>query len=156
MPTRRPSGRSSQPSNVDRQVVLTDLIVLGHVGIEVVLAVEDRGPDLTVKGSADPHGVLDRGPIQDGQGTGQAETNRADIDVGFLAEAVAAPAEQFGLGAKLGMDLETDDGFPAGRGGGHQDSALSRIGGGRRGAAPSSSAAATWNIRVSPSAGART
>ena len=39
----RAVGQVQVAPRVDRQVVLADLVVLGHVGVEVVLAVEGRG-----------------------------------------------------------------------------------------------------------------
>src|SRR5664280_2024375 len=56
----RPFGKVEVPVRVDRLVVLADLIVLGLVGVEVVLPVEGRGPDLAVEGRADGHGHLHR------------------------------------------------------------------------------------------------
>jgi hypothetical protein len=51
-----PAAGQLQPAiDIDGYVVLADLIVLGHVGIEVVLPVEDGGLHLAVQGGADPH-----------------------------------------------------------------------------------------------------
>src|SRR5579859_1894620 len=150
-----PATRRLQPAvDVDRLVVLGDLVVLGHVRIEVVLAVEDRRLHLAVQRRADPHGVLDRGAVQHRQRSGQAEADRADVRVGLVAERVAAPAEELGLGPQLAVDLEPDDRLPLGRLRAHRASIPCF--GGVRGGATASTAAATWNITVSPSAGART
>ncbi len=45
-------------AEVDRQVVLADLIVLRHVGVEVVLPGEDRGADLAVERQPHPDSLL--------------------------------------------------------------------------------------------------
>ena len=63
----RAVGELQPPVDVERKVVLADLVVLGHVGIEVVLAVEDRRPHLAVQGRADPHGQLDGLAVEHGQ-----------------------------------------------------------------------------------------
>ena len=111
-PTRNPSGRSSQPQ-VERLVVLTDLVVLGLVGVEVVLAGEGAGPDVRVQRRPDPHGQLDRLGVEHRQGAGQPEADRADVGVGLVAERVATAAEKLGPGGQLAMHLEADHHLPA-------------------------------------------
>src|SRR5947209_1081122 len=67
----------------ERFVVLRDLISLGQVRIEVVLAREDAAlvdRALERKGRLD--GELHGTAIEHGQGSGKSETHRADIGVG--------------------------------------------------------------------------
>jgi hypothetical protein len=60
--------RQFQPTvDVDGDVVLADLVVLGHVGIEVVLAVEYGRLHPGVQRRPDPHGQFDRSPVQHGE-----------------------------------------------------------------------------------------
>ena len=107
-------GELQEAADVDRLVVLADLVVLGHVGIEVVLAVEGRRPDLAVQGGPDPHGQLDRLPVEHRQRPRQPEADRAHVRVGLVAERVLAPAEQLGDRQQLAVDLEADHHLPAG------------------------------------------
>src|SRR5579864_7597417 len=68
---------------------------------------------LAVEGGPDPHGELDGLAVEHGQRPGEPEAHRADVGVGLVAERVAAPAEQLGLGPQLAVHLETDDRLPA-------------------------------------------
>ena len=63
-------------------VELGDLVALGQVGIEVIFAGEDGAfADLAVKGERGQRGEFDGAAIEDGQRTGQAEADRADVGV---------------------------------------------------------------------------
>ena len=53
--------------DIDRLVVLRDLIGLGHIGIEVVLAVEGTRLHRAVQGKSDTHCELDCMSIENGQ-----------------------------------------------------------------------------------------
>ena len=102
--------RQLQPTvDIDRLVVLRDLIVLGHVGIEVVLAMEYRRFHRAVQRLTNGHCVLDGLVIEHRQRTGQAEADRAHVGVGLVAESIAAAAEQLGRRSELAMHFETDD-----------------------------------------------
>ena len=53
------------------------------------------------------HGAL----VQDRQGAGQAETNRAGVGIGRIAELRRAGAEDLGFGKELDVDFQADDDF---------------------------------------------
>src|SRR4051812_39056542 len=137
-------GQVEVAADVDRLVVLADLIVLRHVRIEVVLPVEDARLDGAVQRFADAHGVLDGLTVDHRQRARQPEADRADVGVGLGPEPVGAAAEQLGGGVQLAVDLEPDDELPRAGGG--------RLGGGHR--SDSSSTWAARNMVASPSAGA--
>ena len=102
------------PADAQGQVVLRDLVGLGQVGIEVVLAVEDGAlGDAAVEGQGDAGGVLHRLLVGHRQHARMPQADRADVGVGRLAEGDLAAAEHLGAGAQLHVDLEADDGFPA-------------------------------------------
>ena len=102
------------PADAQRQVVLRDLVGLGQIGIEVVLAVEDGAlGDAAVEGQRDARGVLDRLLVGHRQHARMAQADRADVGVRRLAEGDLAAAEHLGAGVQLHVDLEADDGFPA-------------------------------------------
>ena len=93
----------------ERDVVLGDLVALGEVGIEVVLAVEDR-PRGDLAAERQPH----HQPEVDGLGVGhrqragQPEADRAGARVRLLAEAQRAAAEHLRARRELHVDLEAD------------------------------------------------
>src|SRR5438477_12268349 len=61
-----------------RRFVLADLVALRQVGIEVVLAGEDRVPgDLAAEGETELDRVLDRARVRHGQGAWMREADRA-------------------------------------------------------------------------------
>ncbi len=115
------------PVRRQRNVVLGDLVRLRIVGIEVVLAVEDRARrDLTAKREADLDPVLDRLLVHDRQASGVGQADLAGVDVRVVAEGELAAAEHLRLGAELDVDLEADDGLVAGHiGGAHPNPRLS-------------------------------
>ncbi len=93
----------------DGGVVLRDLDSPGQVGVEVVLAREDRlAPDAAAERQAGADGELDSLLVQDRQDTGQAQADRAGVGIRVGAKARRAPAEDLGLGGELGVDLEPD------------------------------------------------
>ena len=96
----------------DGLVELGDLIALGAVGVEVVLAGEDAGlADLAADGFGGEDGELDGLLVQHGQRAGQAEAGGADVGVGLAAVLVFAAAEGLGAGEELDVDLQADDGL---------------------------------------------
>ena len=97
----------------DRQLVLADLVALGQVGIEVILAREHRAwRNLRVEGEAKPDGHVHRGPIEHGQDAWQAEVDRASLRVGRGAVGGGGARENLAERCELDVDLEPDDGFP--------------------------------------------
>src|SRR6202012_438985 len=81
------------PFAADRDVVLTDLVGLRVVGIEVVLAVEDRARrDLALERDPDLQRGADRLFVGDGQDARVGEADRAGVDVRLVAEGERAAA----------------------------------------------------------------
>ena len=93
---------------------LRGLEVLGHIGIEVVLAVEHRvALDLAVGGQTRLDDALDGALVGHRQGAGQAQAHRAHVGVGLVIVAELAVAEHLGIECgELGMDLQADHGLP--------------------------------------------
>ena len=95
-----------------RDFELADLVALGQIGVEVVLAGElVHGTDGAVGGQGHLHGILHHCFVQHRQNAWHAEAHRAGIGVGRVAEGRGAAAENLALGFELGMDLKADDGF---------------------------------------------
>ena len=93
-----------------RLVVLRDLVALGQVGIEVVLARENRArihPAVQRQRGLDGqfHGL----PAQHRQRAGQSQAYRADVGVGRRAETGGAAAEDLGARGELDVDFQADD-----------------------------------------------
>ena len=100
------------PLDAQRQVVLRDLIVLRHVGIEVVLAVEQgMRRDPAIERQADQHQVLDRAPVRHRQGSRLTETYRACLRIRLCAERGGAVAEHLRARGELDVNLEPYDGL---------------------------------------------
>ena len=96
----------------ERHVVLRDLVILGHVGIEIVLAVELRvRGDLRAEREPRANHVLERLRVGHGQRARQRETHRAHVRVRLAAERVGATAEHLRLGLELDMALDPDNRF---------------------------------------------
>ena len=99
-----------------RQLVLRDLVALGQVRIEVVLAREhaalarpcSRAPAPARTASSTAPARWARGSAP-----GSAEAHGADLRVGRRAERRRAAAEQLRLREQLRVDLEADHGFVA-------------------------------------------
>ena len=104
----RAVGQLQPAVDVERLVVLADLVRLRHVGVEVVLAVERARPDLAVEGESDPHRQLDRPPVEDGERARQPERDGIDVRVRLVPEAVGARREQLRRRVELDVHLETD------------------------------------------------
>jgi hypothetical protein len=99
----------------DRQVHLADLVALGEVGVEVVLAREhallgDVGADR----QAEADRALDRAAVEHRQHAGQGDVHRARLAVGLGAEGGAGAGEDLAGGVELGVDFQPDDDFPIG------------------------------------------
>ena len=108
-----PTQYSNQPSDGQRLVVLADLVRLGQVGIEVVLAVEDVARlHGAVERQGDARGVLDGAPVDHRQRAGVRQAHRAGVRVGLVALGDGAAAEHLGLRVELDVDLEADHRLP--------------------------------------------
>ncbi len=100
----------------NRLVVLRNLVALGQVGIEIILAREDRPlAHPAVDGERSERGELDRLLVQHRQSTGQAQADRADIRIRRGTETIQAAAECLGCGEQLDMDFESDYGLIPGQ-----------------------------------------
>ena len=93
---------------------LRGLEVLRHVGIHVALAIEHGVLfDIAVSCQAGEHDILDGRLVGHGQGTRQAQADRAGMGVGLRTELQLASAEHFGVQlGQLAMDLQADNRLP--------------------------------------------
>ena len=94
----------------ERAIELRDLVPLGQVGVEVVLAREHRA---LVHGAAErqrgAHGELHGVQVEHGEGAGQRQTHRAGVLVGRGPEVGGAVAERLGARAELDVHLQPHD-----------------------------------------------
>ncbi len=96
------------------ELVLGDLVVLGHVGVEVTLAVPAAlGGDAAFEGHADHHGHLDGGAVHHRQGAGEAEDDGVNEGVRggavvFDGRRVGGAGEHLGARGQLDVHLEAD------------------------------------------------
>jgi hypothetical protein len=100
------------PASRQRQLVLRDLIALRQIGIEVVLAREDRSRLHVAterEGSAD--GEVDRRAIQDRQRSRKAQAHRTDVRIRWSAETRGTAAENLRRCPQLCVNLQPDDGL---------------------------------------------
>ena len=131
-------GQVEVAVDVERLVVLADLVVLGLVRVEVVLAVEGRRPDVAVQGGPDGHGQLHGPLVEHRERARQAEAVGADVGVRLVAERVRAAAEELGGRPQLAVHLESDDHLPVRP---HAGAPARMRGAGSSGAAASTTAA---------------
>lgn len=91
------------------EVELSELVVLGHVGVEIVFAVP--GADFW-GGAAQQHagedGFFDGFTVEYWHGPGHTETNWTGVGVWLGAEFRFAGAEHFGAGFDLAVNFEAD------------------------------------------------
>ena len=96
----------------EREFVLRDLVALGQIGIEIIFAGEARMfVNGAVQGERGAHGHFHGALVQNRQRAGQAEADGTDIGIGRIAEMRGAAAEDFGVGQKLDVDFQADDGL---------------------------------------------
>ena len=92
-----------------RLVVLRNLVALGQVGIEVILAGKDRSlVDAAVQRHGREHRELHRFAVQHGQGSRQSQAHGTNVGVGRIAEMSRAGAENLGRGQELDVYLQPD------------------------------------------------
>src|SRR5450755_837373 len=146
--------------DAERLVVLRNLKVLRHVGIEIVLSREPTPRrDRAVQSETDADRGFDRHRIRHRQRTGQAETGRAGMRVRGGAEGRRATAEHLRRGAEFDVRLEPEHRLELGERvvvGGHSAGAWSMSGAPQRSLSATSSAAPTRYSRSSAIAGAIT
>lgn len=93
----------------DGEVELGDLVALGEVRVEVLLAVElGAEGDGAVEGEGDGEGGADEGGVEGGEGARVPEAHRADGGVRRGAVGVRARAEGLGAGGQLHVGLDAD------------------------------------------------
>jgi hypothetical protein len=98
-----------------RQLVLADLVALGQIGVEVVLAREDRARgDRAADGQAEADGAFDGAAVEHRQHAGQGDVHRAGLRVRRRAEGGRRAGEDFRGGVELGVGFQPDDDFPVG------------------------------------------
>src|SRR5947209_8672794 len=96
----------------ERLVVLRDLISLGQVRIEVVLAREDAAlVDRTFQRKGRLYGELHGTAIEHGQRSRQSQTHGTDVGIRRHPELRRAAAKRLGGGEQLHVDLEPDYGL---------------------------------------------
>src|SRR3990172_7773342 len=96
----------------DRKFVLADLIALGQIGIEIVLARQNaRSSNLTTSGEAGAYGELNDSLVQYRQDAGKPRADRTGVLIRCLAKFSRATAENLRVGKQLGVDLQSDDGL---------------------------------------------
>src|ERR1700716_1729111 len=102
--------------NRQRKVVLRNLIALGEVGIEVVLAVElaELG-NLAAQRQGGANRELDAPTVDNRERPREGQADRAGVAVGLAVEVGGgAGAKHLAPRQQLGVDLEADDGFDLG------------------------------------------
>ena len=96
-------------AEAERQIKLGDLVVLRHVGVEVVLPVpfhhRRRG---AVQHDAGEDGLFNGQAIEDREGSRQAEAGGAGEGIGLCTVFSGTGAEHFTAGVELGVDFESD------------------------------------------------
>ena len=96
-------------AEAEGEVHLGDLIVLGHVGVEVVLPVPDDGRrGGAAKEHAGEDGALDGEFVENGKRAGQAEASRAGVGVWLVGKRGFATAKHFGVRFDLAVNFESD------------------------------------------------
>ena len=97
----------------DGQFELADLVTLGQVGVEVILAREYglRG-DLTLDSKAEADRAFDGALVQHRQHAGQGDIDSVGLDIGFGAERRRAAGKDLRARLELNVRLDADDDFP--------------------------------------------
>lgn len=96
-------------TEAERQIHLGDLVILGHIGVEVVLAIPNHcGRGGAAKKHAGKNSTLDRKFVQNREGSGQAKAGWACVSIRLVGEGGFASAEHFSVRFDLTMDLKPD------------------------------------------------
>ncbi len=97
----------------DGQLILADLIALGQVRIKVVLAGKNRAPrDLRIDGESERDGHAHRLGVEHRQDPRKTQIHRARLGVRRRSVSGGGAREDLAPGRELGVNLETDNGFP--------------------------------------------
>ncbi len=98
------------PALHHRNLVLADLVALGQVGVEVVLAREDRQRrHLGLHREAEADGALDRAAVEHRQGARQCQIDRRRLRVRCGTELRRRAAEYLAARRQLGVRFQPDD-----------------------------------------------
>src|ERR1700685_1520994 len=101
-----------------RLVVLRNLVALGQVRIEIILACKNRSLiDAAIQSHRRERGELDRFAVQYRQSSRHAQADGTDIGIWRSAKARGAGAENLRSGQKLDVNFESDDWLVGGEGG---------------------------------------
>jgi hypothetical protein len=112
---RRAVGQAEMkaPAADDGLGELADLVALGQVRVEVVLAIEDRAaPDVRIDGQAEQHRVLDGGAVQYRQHARHRQVDGAGLRVRRRAEGGGTAGEDLRARGQLQVHLEADHHLP--------------------------------------------
>ena len=105
-------GERQLAARSDRLLELRDLVALGQVGVEVVLAREGRVRiEPAAEREREARREVDRLAIEHRQAARIAGAHRAGERVGLGAEPVGAAAEDLGPRLEVDVDLEPDHRF---------------------------------------------
>ena len=97
----------------DRLLVLRNLIAGGQIGIEIILAIENRCEiDLCIETETGFHRLFDTEAIDHRQHAGKRRIDEADLRIGRAAKFRRRSRKQFGFGGDLRMDFQPDDDLP--------------------------------------------
>ena len=100
-------------ANHHRQLVLADLISLGEIGVEVVLARENRfRRHLPVNRQAEPNRTIYSTFIEYRQHPGQGEIHCVRLHVRLGAKSRRTPGKYLRFRQQLYVRLDADDDFP--------------------------------------------
>lgn len=93
-----------------RKFELGDLIALGQIRIEIILARESgMFVHSAVEGQSGAHAHFYGTLIEYWQSAGKAEANRTNVGIGRIAKASGTTAENLGVGEELRVDFQADD-----------------------------------------------
>jgi hypothetical protein len=94
------------------QIVLGDLIVFGHIRIEIAFAVKfAEFGNFALSQQTGTDRRIDRIAVRHRQNAGIAHTDRTDIGIGFSAGTVGAGTEHFAFRTDLNMSFQSDNCF---------------------------------------------
>jgi hypothetical protein len=100
-------------ANDHRQFVLADLVTLGKVRVEVVLARENRSRgDLCADRQAEADCAFDGALVEHRQHARQGDIDGIGLDIGLGAKGRRAARENLRLRRQLRVRLDADDHFP--------------------------------------------
>ena len=113
-----PVDRDVEPAVLaEGKLELRNLVVLGHVGVEIVFPGELRALiDGRVDGERHARGVFHGLAVEHGQNAGHSGANFADIGVGLVAEGIGAGTEKLAGSGQVHVHFQADDSLVCGHG----------------------------------------